>query len=269
MENHQFIQFRNSTIFYRVFGSGKTVMLLHGFGEDGHIWDAIVKKLQRSFHIIVPDIPGSGKSTILRNGTNQISIDDYAEAIMEVLRAEAVNKCTVIGHSMGGYITLAIAEKHSEILNSFGLFHSTAYADSEEKKQTRLKSIEFIQTHDAPSFLKTSIPGLFSDKFTQEHPNIIEELINAGSYFSSEPLIQYQRAMISRPERIKILQETNLPVLFIIGEKDPAIPLQHSLAQCHTAYVSIVHILPNAGHMGMFEKTEASADIIYSFLDNF
>ena len=67
----------------------------------------------------------------------------------------------IIGHSMGGYITLAFAEKYPEYLNSFGLFHSTAYADTIEKKNTRMKGIEFINRHGAFEFLKTVVPNLF------------------------------------------------------------------------------------------------------------
>jgi len=266
METNQFISFKNCTVFYRASGQGKTVMLVHGFCEDGNIWNDLIKKLEKNFRVIVPDIPGSGKSTNLKVEDTPVSIDDYAEVLIQVLKNESVSDCTVIGHSMGGYITLAIAEKHPGILNGFGLFHSTAFADNEERKQTRLKSIDFIQTHDAVSFLRTAIPGLFTDKFKQEHADVIEKLIDAGSSFSSETLIQYQKAMINRPERKIVLQKTRLPVLFIIGEKDQVIPVQQSLEECHLPFVNNVHILPNAAHMSMLEESELCADIIISFL---
>ena len=269
MENIQSIIYDNSTIFYRVSGKGKTVVLLHGFGEDRNIWNDLAAKLVESFKVIIPDIPGSGKSEILKNDVEkEISIDRYAKVIMYILEKENVTTCAIIGHSMGGYITLAIAEKYPDILNGFGLFHSSAFADNEEKKQARLKSIEFLKTHDAKSFLKTSIPGLFAEKFKQEHPDIVEKLVESGNHFSSKALIQYYQAMINRPERIEVLKQTKLPVLFIIGEKDQAIPLQQSLTQCHLPSTSYVHILPNAGHMGMLEEKELCNNIVISFLNN-
>ena len=268
MENHQFITIKNSTVFYRVSGQGKTVVLLHGFGEDGNIWNDIEKKLKNNFRIIIPDIPGSGKSGLLKNENKPVEIDDYAEVVRGILKNESVDSCTVIGHSMGGYITLAIAEKYPEILNGFGLFHSTAFADNEERKQTRLKSIEFIQSHDAMSFLSTSIPGLFADKFKEEHAEVIQKLVDSLRYFSGETLIQYQKAMMNRPDRKPVLQTTAVPVLFIAGEKDPAIPLQQSLAECHLPSITSVHILPDVGHMGMLEQGELCTDIIKSFLKN-
>ena len=170
---------------------------------------------------------------------------------------------------MGGYITLAIADKYPEVLNGFGLFNSTAFADSEDKKKERLKSIEFMQKHDGISFLKTSIPGLFADKFKGEHPDEIEKLINSVSDFTSEALIQYYTAMMNRPERTKVLKTTALPVLFIIGEKDPGIPLEKSLAQCHLPATAYVHILPEVGHMGMLEEKELCTEIVSSYLNGF
>jgi len=169
---------------------------------------------------------------------------------------------------MGGYVTLAFAEKYPKLLNGFGLFHSSAFADNDERKQARLKSIRYLQKNDAVSFLEKSIPDLFTDQYKQKHPDVIEKLINTGRSFSSHALIQYQQAMINRPDRINVLQNTEVPILFIIGEKDKAIPLRISLAQCHLPVKSHVHILKNSAHMGMLEEKKISTEAIISFLRN-
>jgi len=266
MEN-KFIQYKNKNIHYRVSGKGKPVVLLHGFGEDGNIWNELIKDLQNDdFYFIIPDIPGSGKSEML-DGENalpagrQVTIDDYAAVIKSILVYENIEQCTIIGHSMGGYITLAFAEKYPELLYGFGLFHSSAFADDEEKKQTRLKTIEFIKANGAYAFLKTSIPNLFAGK---EHVKEMEELIEKGKQFKPEALIQYYHAMINRPDRISVLKTFNKPILFIIGEKDNAIPLQASLQQCHLPHHAHVHIL-DTGHMGMIEQSEKCKNILLYF----
>src|SRR3979409_2265854 len=106
-------------------------MLVHGFAEDHKIWELQVDYLKKDFLLIVPDLPGSGRSVF----NPQLStIDDYADVIKFILDEEGISACTIIGHSMGGYITLAFAKKYPDQLNAFGLFHSTTYADSEEKK---------------------------------------------------------------------------------------------------------------------------------------
>lgn len=267
MDTDQFILFRDSKVHYDIYGDGKVVVLIHGFGEDGSIWNYTSNKLKNSFKIVIPDLPGSGTSEILKEDL-QISVDDYAEVISEILKKESIKKCIVIGHSMGGYIALAIANNYSEMLTGIGLINSTAYADDEAKKQDRQRSIEFLQQNDATSFLKTSVPKLFADKFKEEKIIEIQALIDSLKYFTSEVLIQYQRAMINRPQRVDVLQKNNLPVLFIIGEKDPVIPLEKSLQQCHLPAISYVHILEEAGHMCMIEKKEECFELLTSYLNN-
>ena len=262
MQNNKSIQYKNKNIYYRIFGEGKPVMLLHGFGEDGNVWNKLIPYLQNNFYLIIPDLPGSGKSEMLE-GEN-ISIDDYADVIKEIVTYELAESFSLIGHSMGGYITLAFAEKYPELLNGFGLFHSSAFADDDEKKQTRRKAIEFIKTNGAYAFLKTSIPNLFAGK---EHLKEMEALIEDGKNFSKEALIQYYKAMINRPDRTHVLKTFNKPVLFIIGEKDTAIPLQASLQQCHLPAIAHVHILETA-HMGMIQESNKSQLLLESFLRN-
>lgn len=268
MKSKGSVSFKNSTVFYHIYGSGKPVVLIHGFGEDGNIWNHLVNQLKKNFRVLVPDLPGSGESTILADQDRQTSIDDYAEVIVYLLKKEDIGKCTVIGHSMGGYIALAIADNYPGLLEGIGLFNSTAFADDEARIKGRLKSIEFLQKNEAAVFLKTSIPGLFAEKFREEHPAEIAALTDSLKYFTSTALIQYSLAMISRPERINVLRSAILPVLFIIGEKDPAIPFEKSLAQCHLPRIAYVHILRNTGHMAMLEKVASCAEIISAYLEN-
>ena len=271
MQRDQVIQYKNKSIYYRVIGKGRPVVLIHGFAEDGNIWKGLIKYLQNNFLLIVPDLPGSGKSEML-DGEN-VSIEDYAEVIKTILDKELpkvsptggdLEGAILIGHSMGGYITLAFAEKYPDLLNGFGLFHSSAFADDEEKKQTRRKAIGFIIAKGSHSFLKTSIPNLFAGK---EHLKEMEDLIEEGKNFKPEALIQYYYAMINRPDRTDVLKTFNKPVLFIIGEKDNAVPMQASLLQCHLPAIAHVHLL-DTGHMGMIEQSERSSVIVESFLQN-
>lgn len=264
------IIYQNSSIFYRVTGAGQTIVLLHGFGEDGTVWLPQIDFLTPHFRVIVPDIPGSGQSEFIP-GT---SIESYAEVTKLILDSESKKfprqeaEVAIIGHSMGGYITLAFAEKYPQYLNSFGLFHSSAFADKEEKKEVRRKAIEFINTKGAHTFLKLTTPTLFAKAFTEKYPEKVSALMENGKNFTNATLIQYYEAMINRPDRTAVLQNFNKPVLFIIGEHDQAIPLQSSLQQCYLPLQSHVHILSQSAHMGMWEEKEKANEILFNFLFN-
>src|ERR1017187_6861125 len=261
------VVFQNKKIFYRTAGSGNPVMLLHGFAEDHRIWDYQVENLKNDFLVILPDIPGSGASEMLRGN---ISIADYAEVIKSIADAEGITSgkksFTLIGHSMGGYITLAFAEKYPDLLNGFGLFHSSAFADDEIKIAARKKGIDFIKTKGAEWFLRTTIPNLFAEKTKLEKPDLIEKLITLSKNIPPEALEQYYEAMMQRPDRITVPKSFPKPVLYIVGKLDNAVPLNLSLKQCHFSPIFQINILQNSGHVGMWEEKDLSIQCINSFL---
>jgi pimeloyl-ACP methyl ester carboxylesterase len=257
------ILFQNTPVFYTIVGSGSPVLLLHGFGEDGTIWQNQIAALQADYQLLIPDIPGSGLSPALP-GTP--GIDSFAEAMASILLAEQIASCTILGHSMGGYIALAMAEKYPHLLTGLGLIHSTAFADTEAKKEARQKSIAFIQANGALAFLKTSIPALFSPAFADDNPPIVEKLVQKAGSFTANTLVQYYQAMILRPDRSAILQQLKCPLLLLAGELDTAVPFDQSLMQSYVATETHLHFLRKSAHMGMLEETERFNRAIAGFL---
>ena len=260
--------YQNKKIFYRITGNGKPVMLIHGFGEEANIWDNQVAFLKDKFQLIIPDLPGSGQSEMI----DDMSMEGMAEVIKAIIETESENPlaggrgAVLIGHSMGGYITLALAEKYPELISAFGLFHSSAFADNEEKKATRRKGIEFILEHGAFEFLKTATPNLFSPITKEENPALIDKQIARLNNFSPTALVSYYKAMINRPDRTVILRKATVPVLFIMGKYDVAVPVEDGLKQCHLPEKSYIHILRQSGHMGMLEEPEISNRFLEEFL---
>lgn len=255
------IQYENKKIFYRCDGEGKPVILLHGFGEDGDVWSGQTEYLKEKFRLIIPDLPGSGRSEMI----NDMSMEGMAEVVHAIIHEEMIDACPVIGHSMGGYITLALAEKYPNHISAFGLFHSTAYADNEEKISNRQKGIAFIQEHGPSAFLKTVTPNLFSAVSKEKMPGTITQFIERHN-FSRESLVSYYQAMIKRPDRTEMLQKAVVPVLFIMGKYDMAVPLTDALRQCHLPEISYIHILHQSGHMGMMEESLKCNQVLDKFL---
>ena len=258
-ENH--VIFQDATIHYRIVGKGLPVVFVHGFAEDSTVWDNQTAFLQNDFKLIIPDLPGSGRSGLIDK--EHIGLEDFAACIKQILTEENIEQVVMIGHSMGGYITLAFAEMFPGMLISFGLFHSSAYADDAEKIETRKKAISFIEKNSAFAFLQTSIPGLF---YEQSNSALVNALIEKGRSFSAKALIQYYKAMIARPDRTMILENAHTPVLFVMGEHDKAVPFKHSLQQSHIPRQSYVHILRKSGHMGMLEEPAKANEIFTNFL---
>jgi pimeloyl-ACP methyl ester carboxylesterase len=271
----KFLNYQGKKIFYRLGGKGMTVVFIHGFGEDGNVWKNQIDFFQNNFHLIVPDLPGSGKSEMI----DDMSMEGMAEVIKSIIdnetgvyRAESSQVPPsggtrgVIGHSMGGYIALAFAEKYPDYLKGLGLFQSSSYPDTEEKKAARRKGIEFIKAHGAFEFLKTSVPNLFSPLTREEKPELVDEFLNSLHNFKAGALVSYYEAMMKRPDRRAVLKRTNVEVMLIAGEFDSAVPLHDSLLQAVLPGLLYFHILKKSGHMGMLEEAENSNRLLQEFL---
>ncbi|MEJ7682263.1 MAG: alpha/beta hydrolase [Segetibacter sp.] len=257
-------QYLDTEIFYKVTGNGQPVVLLHGFAEDSNIWNEQVNFLQEHCLLIILDLTGSGKSEMLQK--NKVTIEDYAASVNAVLINENIDKCILLGHSMGGYIALAFAEIYAEKLQAFGLVHSSAFADNEEKISSRKKGIKMMEEYGVLPFLKNTTPNLFSENYKKQHPERVSDLIEQGKNFSKDALIQYYEAMMNRSDRTEVLRKSNMPVLFIIGFEDKAAPLADLLHQVHLPKVSYIHIVEGCGHMSMWEKTDELNNYLLEFI---
>lgn len=234
------------------------LVLLHGFCEDASIWDKILTELINDFNIIVPDLPGFGNSDVQENQ----SMESMADAVKYMLDEACVSKPVMVGHSMGGYITLAFASKYKNHLSGFGLFHSTVLPDSEEKKENRLKTIEFIKANGAAPFARVLLPTLFSDHASD---SLINEALIRGCSCTSEGLCAAATAMRNRPDYTYVIQETQLPVLFVAGRFDAGIPVSVSSAQATLTPHASLYILEGSGHCGMVEEPERAIYILKEF----
>lgn len=264
------------------------LVLIHGFAEDSSIWDHQTAYLKNNHRLIIPDLPGSGRSSLLPDDTSSplpgnpfsplsgnsssplsgnSGMEELAGAVKAILDAEEVSECILVGHSMGGYITLAFAELYPEMVKAFGLFHSTSYADSEEKKAARRKGIDFIRKNGAAPFIKQTTPNLFSETSRSGHPEWVGTLIEKYTGFNPDALIRYYEAMIRRPDRSHVLRQFPRPVLFVLGQEDNTIPLTIGLQQSHIPNVSYIYILEHAGHMGMLESSSQAGHILEEFLN--
>ncbi|HEV2353945.1 MAG TPA: alpha/beta fold hydrolase, partial [Puia sp.] len=171
---------------FRDMGRGQPVILLHGFAEDATVWDNQAEALGKIARVIIPDLPGSGGSPL---AGRPVTMESMATGIRELLDDLRIGKTILIGHSMGGYISLAFAALYPERLHAFGLFHSTAYPDTEEKKSTRRKAIGFIRSNGAAPFIRQSTPNLFSPTTRERRPDLIESTIEKYAGFSADALI--------------------------------------------------------------------------------
>ncbi len=246
---------------YHSAGAGDTnLVLLHGYCENNTCFNEQVLFFKDHCKVIVPDLPGFGKSEVI----GESSMESMADEVHKVLLHEKVSDCIMIGHSMGGYVTLAFAEKYPKLLKGFGLLHSTANADTEERLEKRKQVISFIETNGVETYLKNFIPTLFSNSANRED---VDFIITEALKGPKEGIIEAIRAMMKRPDRKGVLKEVSVPVLFVAGEYDQLIPSGDLFLQASMCKVSQTVYLKNAAHMGMLEDPENLNKELQKFID--
>lgn len=260
MQASKFIEINAHKCYYSLHGKGKCLILIHGYGAAGYIWDSIIPLIDKQWCVLIPELPGSGVSHVQPNA----SIEDFADILHVILQKENILQCVIIGHSMGGYIAMQFAKKYESMLLGIGLLHSHVFADDAEKKASRNKSAEFIIQHGAEIYLKEFTPKLFSKnsdrKFIETHLQRIASTPVNG-------LTTHLKAMANREDTSDVLRNLNIPVFFGIGEEDAIMPKEVLLKQTSIAAVSQVDLFNNSGHMSMLEQPEELAKAINTFLN--
>lgn len=247
-------------IHYNEAGNGYPVVLLHGFCENNTCFDKQVLLLKGHYHVICPDLPGSGKSSHIVTE----SLSQMADAVHELLHHKNIKKCVLIGHSMGGYITLAFAKKYPEMLDGFGLLHSVATADDEDRKKKRVQAQETIKQKGVAFYTKQFVPPMFKE---DADPALIQAQIDQAAHYDANGLIAQLEAMKNREDNMDVLAKANMPVFFGVGKYDSLIPEDVMLKQALTCSESYVAYLHNSGHMGHLEETDKCAAHIIEFVN--
>ncbi len=255
------LKFQNKNISYTKAGNGKTIIFLHGFTENKEMWRDFTKVFSDKFQVIAIDLPGHGESD---NFSEVHTMEFMAETVKFILDNEGIEKGVLVGHSMGGYMSLAFADLFPKMIEGLVLFHSSATADTEEVKQNRDRLIKIVQ-ENKKSFINSFIPSLFSPENKELFKEKINGIIETSNQTSVEGITAALEGMKLRTEKLSLIQKADFPVLFIAGKEDSRIPIEKILPQIALPKKAYALLLDNVGHMGFIEAKEETINMILSF----
>jgi len=258
-------EYNGIPIVYSDRGEGVTLVFLHGYLESSAIWDSFSAHFPPSYRIIAPDIPGHGGS-----GTwgSEHSMDDLATAMRLILDREGIDKVSLIGHSMGGYVTMAFADLYRERLRGYALFHSTCFADTEEKKINREREISLVKCGKKNQIVRVNIPKGFANDNLETLSSAVERSRTMAMRCSDDGITALLNGMKHRPDRTHVLKDPGTPVLLVGGEKDNYIPVEvfNSLSALAPHATSL--LLKESGHMGFIEEPEAVFEKLMTWMNS-
>ena len=253
------ITYKGVEVTYRDEGSGPCIVLLHGYLETGAIWDEFAVLLTGDHRVIVPDLPGHGNSGVWGKIH---TMDDLAGAVRSILDQEGIGKILLVGHSMGGYVTMAFAQIYPDRLSGFCLFHSTCFADTEEKKTNRDREISLVLCNKKRQIINVNIPKGFADSNLERLSVQIDGAKKIALSNTDPGIIALLNGMKERPDRTAVLQDSSLPLLLIGGMRDNYIPKEVFEKLVELAPHAEVLRLTESGHMGFLEEPEKSAEAL-------
>jgi len=255
-----FIVFKNINIGFSSKGKGSAVVLLHGFLEDASMWDVMAKDLVKKYRVITIDLLGHGKSDCIGYVH---SMEEMATIVKVVLENQRIRKVTIIGHSMGGYVGLAFAEKYSKSLKGLCLMNSTAQADTEERQKLRLRAVKMAQIN-YEALVSMSITNLFVQDVRKYILQEIEDAKKIALRTSNQGYTACTEGMRIRKDRQHILKSANFKKLIIVGKKDPVLNYESIQEEAKRTETPII-TLPN-GHMSHIENKNELLLAVNSFL---
>lgn len=250
------------TIHFKKSGAGPALVFIHGFPMNRKVWEQFEAAFTRKYTVYTPDLPGFGASEIL---PGEFSLVDVAAAMNTWITAERIDRPVLVGHSLGGYVALEMVRQAPQQFAGLILFHSTAYGDSVEKKESRTKVLKFIDDNGVLAFTSNFIEPLFVNPC---HPAIpfVKDISMAAPV---DVVKGYTKAMRDRPDNTRVIAGFDRPILILGGESDKGIPPDSLVEQARLNPKAAVTILPDAAHMGMFEGKDASVERIFEFLSGF
>lgn len=257
----KYIEYRSQNIYYTDTGEGPALVLLHGFTESLEIWNRFSEELSKEFRVICVDLPGHGRTA---NFAAIHTMEFMAEIVYAVLSFCRIQQCVMLGHSMGGYVSLAFANLYPEMLKALILFHSQADADDDEARRNRERAIDVVKK-DRFGFINQFIPDLFAPANRQRLSREIEVLKNQAGSISGKGLVAAMEGMKVRNGWRDLLKTLKIPVLFVAGKQDTRIPLEKVIEQIALPGHAEALLLEDAGHMGYLEAPEITLGVIRDF----
>jgi pimeloyl-ACP methyl ester carboxylesterase len=258
-----FYSFRGGKVHYSDSGNGRIIVLLHGYLESSEVWNGLAQKLSEEFRIISVDLPGSGESEIYGEVH---TMEFMAEALKGLFDSLDLKKVFLVGHSLGGYVSLAFLELFPEYLSGYCLFHSQPFPDTAAGLNKRRREIEIVKVGKKNLMYPDNVTKMYADSNLDRFSRQLQRSKSIASKIPADGIIAVLNGMMIRPSRLKFMEEGKVPCLWILGLMDNYIPCDLIQNQVNLPPNARVVILKNSGHMGFIEEEDISVRVIANFV---
>jgi 3-oxoadipate enol-lactonase len=248
----------------RIEGDGETVVLIHGFPLSREMWEPQIAALSQRFRVVAIDLRGMGASSVV---PGPYLMETLAGDVAAVLDALDVRRAAMVGHSLGGYVTLAFARMYLERLTRIALVCSRIVADTPERAETRRAQADDAErTSSSARIIDAMANGTLAPNTREHHPEIVETFKKIAEKNDPRGLAAMLRGMAMRDSAEDIAADITLPVLVIAGSEDPLVPAPERAAMAAAFPQGRLEVIEGSGHVPSLERPEELSARLLEFL---
>ncbi len=249
--------YHSKIISYYLVGEGEPLFLLHGYQADSRIWNKLVPLLKEKFMLIIPDFPGHGKSDLVQSAN---TMEFLAEVVFKLFLSLGLKGASFAGHSMGGYVALAFAEKYPEHVEALYLINSHPFKDSMTRILARTRETELIENGKKHILLISFVSSNFYEGNLENLEDVIKQATQISLEQPEQGMIADLAGMMVRPDRMVAVLGKRYPVKIITGAHDNKIPFP--LIDKMQNKGLDVHLIDDCGHLSILEKPDELSRIL-------
>jgi pimeloyl-ACP methyl ester carboxylesterase len=252
--------YKGAKLAYQKKGKGRTIVLIHGFLGSSQIWKEFVPRLSKRFQLITVDLFGHGESDCLGYVHN---MELQAEGINSLLKHLSIRKAVFVGHSLGGYVSLALAEKYPDKVLGLVMLNSTAKGDSQQKKKSRNQLIQLVKENKERA-IELLIPTFFQTNGNNARQGV-RKYKTLAKRCNEQGIVANLEGMKIRKEREIVLKFAPFPYLYLIGKYDTILAVNELVEESNLNEKGEYLLLEETSHMGFYEEQEKVFKAISNF----
>jgi pimeloyl-ACP methyl ester carboxylesterase len=245
-------------------GLGMPLVFIHGFPFNRRVWQKQLEVFRSGYRVLVPDLRGFGASG---GAGGPLTMERMAEDLHRLLMERHTGPAVVIGHSMGGYVALALAREHPDLIRGLVLVASKAGPDSPAAAAARLALAERVRAEGSQAVLAALGPKLLAPR--RADPRLEQALLEGLLPLDPEAAAGALAGMAERPDATPSLAALTMPALVVAGAEDALIPPRESERLAQGLPSANLVIIPGAGHVVAFEDPEAFDHALGTWLSRF
>lgn len=254
----------DADIFYDVAGAGPPVVLLHPFPVNHEFWLPVTKHLASRYRLIMPDLRGHGESGL---GVGPATMKKHAADIAHVMTDAGVDRATIIGVSIGGYLIFEFWRRFRDRVSGLVLCNTKAPADAAEARATRLKAADEVLQNGTEPFFEGMLQKVLAETTRHSRPDLVEGTLRMMRKMSAEDIAGVQRGMAERPDSVATLKTINAPVLIMTGDEDNMTGIPEGELMKQNIVGSQMKVIAKAGHYSPWEQPDEAGKLLRQFLD--